>query len=447
MELSFLSIQSSKACLPEALPDRQSRLKTGGGGEKPAKFDASAEKSRGRETQQTERTTNQETGADRKGAGGRKPGAAAGVQADRADGRDTAKLDLSVLRQGAEGKQVGLLQRSLNTLGYEGCKSDGKFGQKTAEATRSFQTDNGLKSDGLVGHRETWPTIKAALATRHDGLTRLGEAMGSTNTFNGPMGAELKQLNAVLAEFSDRTMVRGGDEPRLPTLIGRSSGEMIYVNRGSENLGDIGRLFGIPTTVLMASNPDIEKPYLILPGQEIVIPNMIRDRLFRKLPRQLHPADPDGHLAHGSMNPDFVALVNLMIEQLRGEGFDIRVMAGFRTFSEQQERFEQGRTLTGPIVTSLVAGHSWHNYGLAVDIALNDEDGNPAWPEESSLFWQRLGDVAIAHGSFWGGTFGYPSHVEYHPNFGTDEAGYFIENFESHGLEAVWEQLALGMSL
>lgn len=357
----------------------------------------------------------------------------------------SGKLELSVLREGAKDKQVGLAQRSLNTLGYEGCKPDGKFGPKTTETVRSFQGDHGLAKDGVVGNRETWPAMTKALTTRHEGLTLLGEAMGANRPVSEPMGRELKQLNMILGEFSGGTEVRVRDEALLPTLNNRVAGEMVYVNRGSESLADVSRLFGIPVQVLIASNPDIEKPYLILPGQEIVIPNMIRERDHRKPPRQLHPADPDGYLASSSMNPDFVSRINGMIAQLRGEGYDIRVTAGFRTFSEQQKRFEQGRTASGSIVTDLQAGQSWHNYGLAVDIALNDDDGNPVWPEDSSLFWQRLGDVALAQGAVWGGAFGHPDHIEYHPDFGRQEAVCFIEDFEGYGLNAVWDRIALAI--
>ncbi len=387
---------------------------------------------------------------------------------------ELGKFLLPVLREGAKGgKEVSLAQRALTALGYNGCKADGKFGPKTAESVRCFQVDQGLKRDGVVGNRETWPAMNKALTIRHEGLTRLGDAMANNRQISQPMGAELKQLNTILGEFSNSSTVRTRDDAPLniaspvrtrddaplniaspvrtrddtpaPTLSSRPSGEMVYVNRAAETLTDVGRLFGLPLATLIASNPDIEKPYLILPGQEIVIPKLIKDRLFRKLPRQLHPADPEGYLAGSNMNTDFVAKVNAMVEQLRGEGFDVRVMAGFRTFREQQERFEQGRTASGSIVTDYEAGHSWHNYGLAVDMALNDDEGNPAWPEESSPYWQRLGDVAMTHGVVWGGAFGFPGHIEYHPGYRTDEAADFIEDFESYGLEAVWEAIALEM--
>ncbi|MGH1483135.1 MAG: peptidoglycan-binding protein [Geminicoccales bacterium] len=440
-----MSIQSPKACSTGSTAGLERSSGKGDKGGTTQTFDMGAEKSNGKEThkrgQQADRTAGDRTGAPAKGDRTAGDYNGAPTKGDRSGARTDSKLDLPVLRHGAEGKQVGLLQKSLSTLGYEGCRPDGNFGRKTAEATLKFQIDQGLKRDGIVGHRETWPAINQALTSRHDGLTRLSDAMGTTKSFNGTMGTELKQLGTVIAEFSDRTNVRGRDEAQLPTLMTRPSGEIVHINRTSESLIDVSRLFGVPVALLLANNPDIEKPYLILPGQEVIIPRMVKDRDHRKPPRQLHPADPEGHLAHSNMNPDFVKRVNAMIGQLRGEGFDIRLMAGFRTFSEQQIRFEQGRTTSGLTMTDRAAGHSWHNYGLAIDAALNDDEGNPAWPEDSSAFWQRLGDVALAHGCLWGGTFGYPSHVEYHPQCGKDDAGDFIDDFESHGLDAIWQQI------
>lgn len=441
-----MPIQSAKVSGPGVSPCQPSSPVRGGKGKNPANFEATTSKSGQRSPAQTGSASEQQT-------------------------TSVGKFNLAVLREGAQGKQVELLQRSLNALGYKGCKADGKFGPKTTDTTRAFQAACGLKRDGVVGNRETWPALNKALTTRHEGLTRLGEAMGhtrlgreplATSRPNGearssaepasnaraisePMVAERKQLGTLLADFSDRTMVRGRDEVPLPTITGRSTGEMVYVNRGGDSLTDVSRMFNVPMTALLASNPDITKPYLILPGQQIVIPNLIRDEQFQRPPRQLHPADPNGHLASSNMNPDFVDRINAMIQQLRSEGFDVRVIAGFRTFSQQQERFEQGRIQTGAIVTEREAGHSWHNYGLAVDIALNDDDGDVGMPEASSPFWQRLGDVALAHGTTWGGLFGDPSHVEYHPDFGTHEAGSFIEDFESYGLEAVWNRIALAI--
>lgn len=352
---------------------------------------------------------------------------------------DGPSFALATLSVGSTGRQVLLLQQALIVLGYEGTKADGIFGPKTGEATQAFQAARGLVGDGVVGNRQTWPALSQALVTRHEGLTRLADAMGPGQ----PAGGELKQINAVMAQFSDRASMPPSDMAQQPVPARASGAEVTYTVRGGETLGDVARLFGLPVSALIASNPDLAKPYLILQGQLLTIPNPVKDRTFRRPPRQLHPADPQGFLASPNMNPDFVDRVNGMVEQLRGEGFDVRVIAGFRSFTEQQQRYEQGRQASGTIVTDFEAGRSWHNYGLAADIALNDDDGSPAWPEDSSPFWQRLGDVALVHGANWGGLRGYPSHVEYHPGYGADEAGSFIEDFESYGLKSVWERIAL----
>ena len=370
-------------------------------------------------------------------------------RSDRAADQRTgvfAKFNLPLLGEGSSDKQVGLAQRSLNALGYGQSQADGNFGPRTADAVRSFQADNGLIRDGVIGNRETWPAMNKALVMRHEGLTRLGDAIGANRMINQPVTAEIKQLNTILVEFSDRAALSQRSDMQAPTLTNRPSGETIYVNRASESLADVSRSLGIPLQALIASNPEIEKPYLIMPGQEIVITGMAKERDPRKQPRQLHPADPDDILASSNLNLDFVARVNGIIELIRSEGFDVRVVEGFRTFKEQQQRFEQGRTASGAVVTDFEAGHSWHNYGLAVDFALNDEDGDPVWPEASSPFWQRLGDIALAHGTIWGGAFGYPAHVEFHPGFASGEARLFIEDFESYGLESVWARLAVDLS-
>ncbi len=356
-------------------------------------------------------------------------------------------FDLPVLRLGASDSTVGLLQRALGLLGFLELLSERGFGAKTDQAVRSFQEGLGLARDGVVGNRETWPAINKALVTRHEGITRLADAMTPGVSLGLTQTVELKQLAALLGEFSERAIPTAlGKEIALMSASARESatpalsmlGEAAFAGRMNQTMADAARALALPVSALIAANPELTRSYLVLQGQLLAMPNPVRERRFRSQPKQLHPADPDGHLADAKMNPDFVALVNGMIAELRSEGHDVRVVAGFRSFSDQQVRFEQGRIKPGTIATKAEAGHSWHNYGLAVDIILNDDDGNPAWPEASSSFWQRLADAALARGAIWGGRFGFPAHVEYHPALGRSDAGSLIEDFESFGLEMVW---------
>lgn len=58
-------------------------------------------------------------------------------------------------RKGAQGGITALLQERLNTLGFNCGKIDGKFGNNTYNAVRSFQKSRGLSDDGVVG-QNTW---------------------------------------------------------------------------------------------------------------------------------------------------------------------------------------------------------------------------------------------------------------------------------------------------
>lgn len=66
-----------------------------------------------------------------------------------------------VLRQGMRGAMVLDLQDSLSRLNYFSGKLDGVFGPLTDTAVRSFQRDNGLTVDGIVGRR-TWGMLDRA---------------------------------------------------------------------------------------------------------------------------------------------------------------------------------------------------------------------------------------------------------------------------------------------
>lgn len=59
-----------------------------------------------------------------------------------------------VIRRGSRGNYVKIAQYYLILNGYS-LSADGEFGNATLQAVLSFQTENGLTSDGIVG-RQTW---------------------------------------------------------------------------------------------------------------------------------------------------------------------------------------------------------------------------------------------------------------------------------------------------
>ena len=82
---------------------------------------------------------------------------------ERALHRYTAKHGLHVpypgivLRSGASGGTVRLVQQKLNSLG-ERLNADGRYGAATAAAVQRFQRRNGLAADGSVG-QATWEKL------------------------------------------------------------------------------------------------------------------------------------------------------------------------------------------------------------------------------------------------------------------------------------------------
>jgi len=69
--------------------------------------------------------------------------------------QDTGSVsDHSLLKGGSSGQEVSDLQQRLSKAGYQ-VGQGGQFDQKTADAVRQYQKDNGLKVDGKVG-QQTW---------------------------------------------------------------------------------------------------------------------------------------------------------------------------------------------------------------------------------------------------------------------------------------------------
>ena len=79
--------------------------------------------------------------------------------AEELERRGRSVAPSALLRRGDRGRDVVLLQRALRDQGghYRG-RIDGDFGPMTEAAVRSFQEDNGLEVDGVVG-----PATRGAL--------------------------------------------------------------------------------------------------------------------------------------------------------------------------------------------------------------------------------------------------------------------------------------------
>lgn len=96
------------------------------------------------------------------------------------------------LRKGSEGDDVRMLQQLLKDLGYS-LSVDGTFGTRTRDAVKAFQSNNGLKADGIAGTR----TIRKLTGGDAKGA---GSASDERTTLSyGMSGQDVSDLQAQLS--------------------------------------------------------------------------------------------------------------------------------------------------------------------------------------------------------------------------------------------------------
>lgn len=120
-----------------------------------------------------------------------------------------------------------------------------------------------------------------------------------------------------------------------------------------------------------------------------------RELANRPLPTELHPIVAEK--------------TDRLVEQAAQKGITIRITAGFRSIDEQDMLFSRGRTNDGSIVTNARGGQSYHNYGLAIDFALELENGEVIWDlqydgnENGESDWMEVVEIAKELDFTWGG--------------------------------------------
>jgi len=151
----------------------------------------------------------------------------------------------------------------------------------------------------------------------------------------------------------------------------------------------------------------------------------MRDKISEDRLNQLHPL----------VRAKFKAFVEECESTLN---ITLRVTEGLRTIEYQNSLYAQGRTKPGPIVTNARGGSSYHNYGLAIDVALLINNGTkidwgfdyrklrtiyPKYGLQWGLDWDKDGktraegdsasDEPIADAPHYQYTFGNPSNTYY----------------------------------
>ncbi|KGM44594.1 M15 family metallopeptidase [Neobacillus niacini] len=114
-----------------------------------------------------------------------------------------------------------------------------------------------------------------------------------------------------------------------------------------------------------------------------------------------------------------------LVQQAAKIGIVVMITDGFRSIEEQNTIYEQGRTAEGNIVTNAKGGESYHNYGLAIDFALETTSGDVIWDRQydrnqnGKSDWSEVVKIAKSLGFEWGGDWkGFKDYPHFQMDFG-----------------------------
>lgn len=97
-------------------------------------------------------------------------------------------------------------------------------------------------------------------------------------------------------------------------------------------------------------------------------------------------------------------------------GHPMKVTSTYRSWDEQNELYEKGRSIPGKKVTNAQGGYSWHNYKVAADLAFSTGE-----PFGETQPWEIYGGVAKMYGFSWGGDWtSFPDRPHIQMDYGQD---------------------------
>lgn len=126
--------------------------------------------------------------------------------------------------------------------------------------------------------------------------------------------------------------------------------------------------------------------------------------------------DDRSEKAIATLLPQVQPYARALVKKAAQHGITIKVIAGMRTYDEQNELFTQGRTKPGRIVTNARGGFSNHNFGIAFDVGVF-EGAN--YLGESPKY-KAVGALGMDLGLDWGGnwkTFMDEPHFQLRPKW------------------------------
>jgi len=157
---------------------------------------------------------------------------------------------MTVLKRGASGNDVKILQKRLREVGFNPGLIDGKFGGGTEAAVRAFQLSKGLLPDGIVGKRTLAALNIPGLQLEPDQPLSIAQVTVERVSYmfpDAPIGNIKKHLPPVLNELSVSDLA---DKPMvlmaLATIRAETAGfEPISEYRSKYNTSPNGRPFDL----------------------------------------------------------------------------------------------------------------------------------------------------------------------------------------------------------
>ncbi|SER36304.1 peptidoglycan L-alanyl-D-glutamate endopeptidase CwlK [Gracilibacillus ureilyticus] len=125
--------------------------------------------------------------------------------------------------------------------------------------------------------------------------------------------------------------------------------------------------------------------------------NTYQEYSNRPMPTDLHPVVEDA--------------MEQLVNKSEEKGIPILITDDFRSVEEQNAIYARGRSEGGTVVTNAKGGESYHNYGLAIDFAIQPNPGEAIWDLEydgnnnGESDWMEVVSIAKSLGFSWGGDF------------------------------------------
>ena len=131
------------------------------------------------------------------------------------------------------------------------------------------------------------------------------------------------------------------------------------------------------------------------------------------------PVDPRSEKVIATLLPEVQPIARALVQKAALSGIRIKVISGFRTYAEQDALYAQGRTTTGSIVTKAKSGYSNHNFGIAFDVGVFEENNYL----DDSPKYKAVGVLGTDLGLEWGGnwkTIVDQPHFQLRPSWASD---------------------------